>query len=213
VERSFFADGHTEGVVNIPASVVRYANAQFDNIPTFAAQVVLATGACLPEKEQLIDFGGNQLMRWTVGSEDFYLPMLEDKIVFVGDLGDLRDYHNIPIGASDQSRMSGTEIHALSTAALLSSAPYHELPRGWSIVLQIISLYLFCLLIHILPQAMDNWIIGALQILFILLLLPVCYILFLSSHLIISPTVTLIGFGLAGFAKNITDVIFKNYNQ
>lgn len=209
-ERSFFADGHIEGAVNMPANVVRYAYAQFDSMPTFAAQVVLATGASLPEKEQLIDFGGNQLMRWTVGSEDFYLPMMEDKIVFVGDFGDLRDYHNIPIGAGGQSRMSGTEIHALATAALLSAAPYHELPRGWSIVLQIISLYLFCLLIHILPQAMDNWIIGALQILFILLLLPMCYMLFISAHLILSPTFILIGFGLSGFAKNITDVIIKN---
>lgn len=209
VERSFFADGYTEGAVNMPANVVRYADITFDDKPTFAAQVALAAGSAPPEQEQLIDFGGSQLMRWTVNLEDFYLPMIQNKIVFVGDLGDLRDFQNIPVGASGQSRMSGTEIHALSTAALMSPNPYHELPRAWSLVPQVLLIYLFCLLLHVLPQTMDNWVSGLLQIVFILILIPVCYLFFLSAHIILSPTLALVTFGLAGFAKNITDAIIK----
>lgn len=209
IERSFFADGYREGTVNLSASVVRYAELRFDTLPTFAAQVVSIVANRPVGESALIDFGGVNLMRWTPGVEDFYLPALEDKIVFVGDLGDLRDYHNIPVGAGGQSRMAGTEVHALATAALLAENPYHTLPRWLGICLQIILIFLFCWLLYLLPQAMDNWVHGALQIAFMLLMLPVCYLLFVGLHIVCSPTLAIIGFGLAALAKNITDAIIK----
>lgn len=211
LERSFFADGYSEGTVNLPASIVRYAEPRFDTLPTFAAQVAaLSTTNCqLPTANSLIDFGGVNLLRWTPGVEDFYLPALEDKLVFVGDLGDLRDYHNIPVGAGEQSRMAGNEVHALATAALLADNPYHTLPRWLGIVLQIIIIFLFCWLLYLLPQTMDNWVHGALQIAFMLLMLPVCYLLFVGLHIVCSPSLAIVGFGLAGLAKNIIDAIVK----
>ena len=209
LERSFFADGYTEGSVNLPASVVRYAEPMFDTLPTFAAQVARLVSNRPVGERALIDFGGVNLMRWTPGAEDFYLPALADKIVFVGDLGDLRDYHNIPVGAGGQSRMSGTEVHALATAALLADNPYHTLPRWLGIVLQIIIIFLFCWMLYLLPQTMDNWVHGALQIAFMLLMLPVCYLLFVGLHIVCSPTLAIVGFGLAALAKNIIDAIIK----
>ena len=212
MERSFFADDYSEGIVNMPASVVRYAEPRFDTLPTFAAQVTALSSANRqqPTASSLIDFGGANLMQWTPGAEDFYLPALTDKLVFVGDLGDLRDYHNIPVGAGGQSRMSGTEVHALATAALLSDNSYHTLPRWLGIVLQIIIIFLFCWLLYVLPQTMDNWVSGALQLVFMLLMLPVCYLFFVGLHIVCSPTLAIVGFGLAGLAKNIVDAIVKN---
>lgn len=210
LERSFFADGYTEGSVNLPASVVRYAEPMFDTLPTFAAQAARMAGVHPSGNNTLIDFGGVNIMTWTPGVEDFYLPALADKLVFVGDLGDLRDYHNIPVGAGGQSRMAGTEVHALATAALLADNPYHALPRWLGIVLQIIIVFLFCWLLYLLPQTMDNWVHGALQIAFMLLMLPVCYLLFVGLHIVCSPTLAIVGFGLAGLAKNIVDAIVKN---
>lgn len=209
LERSFFADGYTEGSVNLPASVVRYAEPQFDTLPTFAAQAARMAGVHPSGKNTLIDFGGVNIMTWTPSVEDFYLPALADKLVFVGDLGDLRDYHNIPVGAGGQSRMAGTEVHALATAALLAENPYHTLPRWLGIVLQITIVFLFCWLLYLLPQTMDNWVHGALQIAFMLLMLPVCYLLFVGLHIVCSPTLAIVGFGLAGLAKNIVDAIIK----
>ena len=221
MERSFFVEGELfassrnrlQGVVNLPVSVVRTAESTFtfgDTVlPTLSAQVALLCGHN-SKGGTLIDFGGRNILVWTVGAEDFYMSGLEDKIVFVGDMGDLRDFHNIPVGNGGQSRVSGTEIQALSAAALLSPNPYRNLSKGLAIVLQVVLLYLFCWLLHWLPQTMDNWICGALQILFMVLLLPLCYILFVSAHLIISPTLAIIGFGLAGLAKNITDAIIKD---
>lgn len=209
MERSFFADGYIEGAVNIPTSVVRYAEPLFDTLPTFAAQVAsLSSERFTLSDKRLIDFGAH-LMTWTAGAEDFYLSALEDKMVFVGDLGDLRDYHNIPVGASGQSRIPGTEVHALATAALLADNPYRSLPQWLGIVLQIILIFLFCWLLYLLPQTMDNWVHGALQIAFMLLMLPVCYVLFVGLHIVCSPTLAIVGFGLAALAKNITDAIIK----
>lgn len=209
-ERSFFADGYPEGLVNIPASVVRYAETTIDTLPTFAAQVAtISTDHLTHNAKHLIDFGGVNIMTWTPMVEDLHLPALQDKIVFIGDMGDLRDWHNIPIGASGESRMSGTEIQVLATAALLSPNPYYTLPRWLSIALQIILLFLFCWLLYLLPQTMDNWIQRALQIVFMILMLPVCYLLFVGLHIVSSPTLAIIGFGLAGFAKNIIDAISK----
>lgn len=212
LERSFFADGYTEGAVNMPASVVRYAEPLFDTLPTFAAQVAtLATEHCTLNTAHLIDFGGAHQMTWTPGTEDFYLPALEGKLVFVGDLGDLRDYHNIPIGTGGQSRMSGTEVHALATAALLDNTAYREAKSGWSLLGQCVMLYLFILLLYIIPKDALGGLTGKiLQVLFILIALPVCYILFLSCHLIISPTILIIGFGLSGLAMSIVNAIIKD---
>lgn len=212
LERSFFADSlpsPAQGLVNVPASVVRYAEPLFDSLPTFAAQVARLVSNRPVGERALIDFGGVHLMRWTPGVEDFYLPALKDKLVFVGDLGDLREYHNIPVGAGGQSRMAGTEVHALATAALLADNPYHTLPRWLGICLQIILIFLFCWLLYLLPQTMDNWVHGALQIAFMLLMLPVCYLLFVGLHIVCSPTLAIVGFGLAALAKNITDAIIK----
>ena len=210
MERSFFAEGYTEGMVNLPASVVRYAETTFDSLPTFAAQVAKMAMPTLNYQlsvPRLIDFGGLNIMTWTPGLEDIHPSALEDRMVFIGDLGDLRDHHNIPVGTGGQSRLSGTEIHALATAALLSESPYHSLLRGVGIVLQVFLLFLFCLLLYLLPQTMDNWIQGLLQIVFMLLMIPVCYLLFVGSHIVCSPTLAFVGVGLAGFAKNIIDTI------
>lgn len=209
MERSFFADGYTEGTVNMDATVVRYAESRFESLPTFAAQVAsLFSENMSATDKRLIDFDAH-LMTWTAGVEDFHLPALEDKIVFVGDMGDLRDNHNIPVGAGGQSRLSGTEVHALATAALMADSPYHSLPRWLGIILQIIIIFLFCWLLYVLPQTMDNWVNGALQIAFMLLMLPVCYLLFVGLHIVCSPTLAIVGFGLAALAKNIIDAIVK----
>lgn len=214
VEDEFFASSRNclQGVVNLPVSVVRIAESTFTfgdtMLPTLAAQVASLCGHN-SKGSTMIDFGGRNMLVWTVGVEEFYLPALENKIVFVGDMGDLRDFHNIPVGNGGQSRLSGTEIQALSAAALLSPNPYRNLPKGWGVVLQVALLYFFCWLLHLLPQTMDNWVHGALQIAFMLLMLPVCYLLFVGLHIVCSPTLAIVGFGLAALAKNITDAIIK----
>ena len=52
---------------------------------------------------------------------------------------------------------------------------------------------------------MDNWVQFLLQIAFIAIIVIFCYILFRTCYIICSPTIAIIGFGLVGFAKNITD--------
>ena len=141
---------------------------------------------------------------------------MKDKIVFIGDINDLRDWHDIPIGTTGRSRMSGVELHALSTYTLLSPYHYHFLPKFLSIFIQIILIYFFCLILHKWrPQTtMDNWIQLLLQIAFIAIIVIFCYILFRTCYLICSPSIAIIGFGLVGFAKNITDTfIGKKQND
>ena len=223
MERSFFADGYTEGVVNFSTGLVRtiHTTETIDQVsyPTFAAQVVKQIGELPAEKERMIHFGGIDFMTWNINKDDFSdfsLDFMKDKIVFIGDINDLRDWHDIPIGTTGRSRMSGVELHALSTYTLLSPYHYHFLPKFLSIFIQIILIYFFCLVLHIWrPQTtMDNWIQLLLQIAFIAIIVIFCYILFRTCYLICSPSIAIIGFGLVGFAKNITDTfIGKKQND
>ncbi len=213
IERSFFAEGNTEGVANFSTALVRTVctTETFgqETFPTFAAQVVKKVGVFPTEKERIIHFGGIDFMVWTP-KESFNLDYLEDKIVIVGDTSDLRDWHDIPIGTTGRSRMSGVELHALSVITLMSDNIYHSFPKFWSIVIQIAILYLFSLIFCCVSEKWknwDNWIQGALQILLISMILPFCYVLFLIFNLICSPSLTIVGFGLVGFAKDITDAI------
>ena len=211
MERSFFADGYTEGVVNFSTGLVRtiHTTETFDQVsyPTFAAQVVRQIGELPAEKERMIQFGGINFMTWNANEEDFTLDFLKDKIVFIGDINDIRDWHDIPIGTTGRSRMSGVELHALSTYTLLSPYHYHFFPKFVSIFIQIILIYFFCFCLHLWwPQTtMDNWVQFLLQIAFIAIIVIFCYILFRTCYIICSPTIAIIGFGLVGFAKNITD--------
>ncbi|MDY6372566.1 MAG: CHASE2 domain-containing protein [Bacteroidales bacterium] len=223
IEQSFMVDNQhvttnphtpqpTQGFVNLPVSVVRTAPTTVEvgdtAMPSFAAQVaLLASGNAKLPTDPLIDFGGTQLQTWTVVEEGFSLEALRGRIVFVGDMGDLRDHHTVAAGSGGRTRLSGSEVHARATAALLSPMPYRNLPRGWSIAIQILLIYLFCWLLFALPQTMDNWVHGALQLLFIVALLPVCYVLFVWLKVVCAPTLALVGFGLAALAKNIVDVI------
>ena len=155
----------------------------------------------------MIQFGGINFMTWNANEEDFTLDFLKDKIVFIGDINDIRDWHDIPIGTTGRSRMSGVELHALSTYTLLSPYHYHFFPKFVSIFIQIILIYFFCFCLHLWwPQTtMDNWVQFLLQIAFIAIIVIFCYILFRTCYIICSPTIAIIGFGLVGFAKNITD--------
>jgi hypothetical protein len=210
MERSFFADGHTEGVVNYSTSLVRtidtaevFGQKMF---PTFAAQVVKQVGELPAEKERMIQFGGIDFMTWTP-KEEFELDFLNNKIVIIGDTGDFRDWHDIPIGTTGRSRMSGVELHALSILTLLSPYHYRNFPVFWSKIIQIIIIYLFCFCLHKLwpKTTLDNWKQGLFQIAFIVVLMMVCYLLFRAFYLVCSPALAIVGLGLAGFAKNLTD--------
>lgn len=211
MERSFFADGHTEGVVNFSSDLVRNISTAETlgekSYPTFAAQVVKKVGVLPAEKERLIHFGGVDFMVWTPGKEDFKLDFLKNQIVIIGDTGDLRDWHDIPIGATGRSRMSGVELHAMSTVTLLSPYHYHSLPKFWSIFIQIVVIYLFCFILHKWrpDTTMDNWKQLLVQLAFIVVMMLLCYLFFLVFKLVGSPSLAIVGFGLAGFAKNITD--------
>lgn len=214
MERSFFADGHTEGVVNFSTSLVRtidtagvYGQKTF---PTFAAQIVKQVGNLPAEKERMIQFGGIDFMIWTPKGK-FDLDFLNNKIVIIGDTGDFRDWHDIPIGTTGRSRMSGVELHALSTLTLLSPYHYRNFPVFWSKIIQIIIIYLFCFCLHKWwPETtMENLKQGIIQIAFIVVLMMICYLLFRAFHLVCSPALAIVGFGLAGFAKDFTDCIYK----
>lgn len=216
MERSFFADGHTEGVVNYSTGLVRTIGTTEafgqKTFPTFAAQIVKQVGDLPAEKERMIQFGGIDFMIWTP-KEEFDLDFLNNKIVIIGDTGDFRDWHDIPIGTTGRSRMSGVELHALSTLTLLSPYHYREFSVFWSKIIQVIIIYLFCFCLHKWrPEAtLDNWKQVIIQIAFILVLMMVCYLLFRAFYLVCSPALAIVGLGLAGFAKNLTDFICKKY--
>ncbi|MBQ9639603.1 MAG: CHASE2 domain-containing protein [Bacteroidales bacterium] len=218
MERSFFVDSlfradstRVEGAANMRLGVVRdYETFSPEaGMPTFAAEVVRSAGGKLPSADdvRLIDFGGCSVLTWCVG-EEFDMNALSGRIVLMGDMQDLRDWHSVPATVGGESRMPGLSIHAAIVGALMRQEGFARMPQALSVWLQVCLLLAFCFFLFALPQTLDNWVSGALQLLFMLAMLPACYALFVALHVVCNPTLAIVGFGLAGLAKNVVDVLW-----
>lgn len=216
VERSFFADeiGALEGDVGLDLGLVRSfapsINIGGNEYPTFIAQVAKQGGLKDTFKPQLINYSPVKticLGQEDLPAEDFF----KDQIVILGDKGDLRDYHDVPVLIDGQARTSGLNIIAQSLFTLAPHNGFMNCPDWMALIIGIILTYLFCTFIASPMFRIERfnglW-ISIWQVIVLIVLMALTFFLFWAFHINVSLTYWLIGVGLSELATELYYFIF-----
>lgn len=215
-ERSFFADSLpnvVEGEAWLPGTVVRTFSPVIEEsgLPSLAYRVAEALGLNIPAttEQQRICYLPVSAFTFTPARERINMEFLKDKVIFVGDAQDLRDFHNVPLLANAHGRMSGMMIHVASLLTMASDTPMHYMPKWVNWLLELLLLWLLCLLFCVWPYGLDNWYQAAVSLILSIIVMAFGACVFAAGRCIISMLIFLLGCPLAGFAKDVVDKIMS----
>lgn len=211
IERSFFSDDITckEGDVNFNLGIVRSFSdsVSFDgnSSPSFVSLIAEEAGLKVPSGEQLINYSPIDII--TVKPESLASPeILKGQIVLLGDCGDLRDFHDIPVLIDGIPYAAGVNIIAQCIYTLQPNKRYYTCPEWLAILIGFMLTYLFCTFISAPLYRNDKykglW-ISIWQWAVLILLLFITFFLFRVAHVYFPLTYWLTGVGLSGMGTEI----------
>lgn len=213
-ERSFFVDSlpnAVEGEAWLPGSVVRTFSPIIEESgrPSLAYQVAeaLELNVTATTEEQSICYLPVSVFTWTPSKESLNMEYLKDKVVMIGDVQDLRDFHNVPLLTQTNGRMAGVMIHLASVLTMAAERPIHHMPKWLNVLIELVLLWLLCLLFCSWTHGLDNWYQAITAFVMSALLMGVGACIFVNGHCIVSMLIFLVGCPLAGFAKDVADKV------
>lgn len=216
IERSFFSDDIPcrEGDVNFKLGIVRSFSTTAgidEDSPSFISLIAEEAGLQIPSGEQLINYSPIDVV--TVKPDSLAsTDILKGQIVLLGDCGDLRDFHDIPVLIDGMPYTAGVNIIAQCVYTLQPHKRYYLCPIWLAILVGFVLTYLFCTFVSS-PLSRNEknkglWITVSRWVVLILLLLITLF-LFRVVHVYFPLTYWLLGVGLSGTATALFD-FFKS---
>lgn len=204
-EHSFFAEFVSEGNVSLPYDIVRSYSSDKGS---FVGEILRSFGRedLLEESTRLIDF--SEVKTWKYGKDD-PIPAAEvqDCIVLVGDTGDLRDYHRVPVKVNGKLRLSGVELYAQQLYTSLQGKRYSEVPVWINTAICLLLIWLFCALficrIFDADMSFNGLRCLLAQIFAIMVFFAIGFAMFFGLGIYFPPVMFLVGAGLAGLAAEL----------
>jgi len=138
--------------------------------------------------------------------DDYYPEDVKGKVVIIGDLVDLRDYHNVPVEIDSSNRISGTVIHAYALSTITKNRLISQMSDAFGFVIGLIFTFLFCMLccqVSEKYEKISGLVMNVYQICLLLLLAFVGAMSFLKLNYNINMIYTMLGIGLAGFSTDL----------
>jgi len=134
-------------------------------------------------------------------------PLLENKLVLVGDINDTSDFFATPLSA----QTAGVEVHANILATILSSSWPIVMPRFWAWVLAFLGILILLPLLRWVKK--NEWLsifLPLFQAILIVLFVFLCYWIFIHFNFYINSTYLLLGIGFMEVAEAL---YLKLYNS
>ena len=216
VERSFFADELCclEGDVSFDLGKVRSFSPGGD-YPSMVALIAKEGGITDAFNPQLVNY--TPVNTICLSAEALNDPsLLKDQIVILGDKGDYRDFHDIPVIIDGQPRTPGVNIIAQCLYTLRPGNGFKDSPQWLDLLLGLVLTFLFCTFVSspLFRVGLFNgfW-ISLFQILAMIVMLVVHFALFWGLHLNVSLTYWFIGVGFSGLATELFYFIFRRNNE
>lgn len=209
-ERSFFANevACKEGDVSFNPGMVRsfYKSLDVDGklIPSFVSLIATEAGIMSSSGESLINY--SPIKTITLGPNAINEDLIKDQIIILGDAGDLRDFHSIPVLIDGLPRASGVIIIAQCLYTLQPHNSFYTCPEWLSLIIGLILTYLFCSFIAapmFRKEKFNGLWISIWQIVVLFFLLILTYILFWGFHFNMSLTYWVVGVGLSELATEL----------
>ena len=195
-QRSFFADGsQLEALSNLSSFIIRdwksFDIIDGDTIPTLAAVIAQKMGADIPKNNcgGLIDYSICDTNYLEIDkTTSFNWGMLENEVVIVGDLKDLRDTRNVPFAYHPSMRTSGVMVHKQIVQTIIAQNWIRPISAVWNWIIIFIILWIFVFTDSVIPttihqsKAIQNTLINLIKTFTLLLLIFIAYIVFWKAH-------------------------------
>ena len=207
IYKSYFcSDNANCGLTNIEQGVVRHFRYTFEigrqRLRSFAFETARTAGCGVQETngDEYIRFPSVEFRciypDMLVNNPDVCRDIIKDKIVLVGDMDDVHDMHQTPIGT-----MSGLSIHAATIETMVGGYAVREIPRwvGWIIAI------LSCVILVLLNMFLSKSDLTTGKLLFRMVQIAVLYLFFLigcmlfarhSIYVDFAPALSMIAIGL-----------------
>ena len=228
VEQSFYSDVCYNASVNIEDGIVRHffpdsvtvcGSKDTLTLPSFVGEI-LRLGYPLAYKnltergndEELINYKKMQVdvydMRKILDMELFLDSFdINDRVILVGDIDDLRDYHTIATELYGMRRINGTLIHAYSIAtATKENRLITNMSDFWAIVcglLITLAFNYFCCWAYEAYEKTNGMIINFTQLGFLFGMMMLGGLTFINFRYNLNYTYAMIGVGLGGFSSEL----------
>ena len=138
--------------------------------------------------------------------DEFYGEDVDGKVVLIGDLEDLRDFHSVPVDIDGSNRISGTIIHAYALSTITKNRMINLMSDAFGLVIGLLVSFLFCVLCCQVSEKYDKisgLVMNVYQVILLLLMAFVGGIVFLKLNYNINLIYAMLGIGLAGFSTDL----------
>jgi CHASE2 domain-containing sensor protein len=217
VERSFFAPypNDKEGLINENSCFCPYQIFNGDTLRSIEYVVAGINGR--PNPNRLVNYFDREFETFTI-RDSIAAGDIGGKIVIIGDLGDRRDFHDMPFRISGQWRVAGTTLLAFRLSSVLNDRWLIRLPDYVSGLIALVLTFVFacchCLLgKKIKTESIRNLIQLAVWAKMVIELLLSGYLLFAGCGKIVSPVYAGIALSLTGLAADLLDAVRLAYNR
>lgn len=218
VESSFYSDVCYNASVNIEEGIVRHFSPDSVTVgnltlPSFVGEI-LRLG--YPDTYQMLKERGNdeELINYKKMSIDVYgindfldTADIKDRILLVGDIDDLRDYHTIATELYGVRRINGTLIHAYSIAtATKADRLITNMSTGWALFWGLVitlAFNYFCCWAYEAYEKTNGMIINFTQLGFLFMMMMLGGLFFINFRYNLNYTYAMIGVGLGGFSSEL----------
>ncbi len=224
VEQSFYHDVCYNASVNIEDGIVRHFSPDSVTVggltlPSFVGEIIRLG---YPDKYKMLQDRGNEeeLINYKkmqvdvfdmrkILDMDLFLDSFDvhDRIILVGDMDDLRDYHTIATELYGMRRINGTLIHAYS---ITTATDEHRLITNmsdewaliWGLIITLAFNY-FCCWAYEAYEKTNGMIINFTQLGFLLGMMLLGGLTFINFRYNLNYTYAMIGVGLGGFSSEL----------
>lgn len=211
LEHSFFTEPENlnYGLVNAN-NISGYESSYPINGTQLPAFTSVLTGIDGVKKNKAVNFCNRQFEIIHI-SEEILPADIEQKIVLVGDLKDLRDMHDSGFPVNGSQRIAGNIINAFTISSLIHNNWITKAPIWLSLVIGIIATYLSTVLFFWLKQ---RFLLGSLaerliQITEFIIVTFLGYLLFTLFSFSVNIIFSLIGVALMGLSMDILEFAGK----
>jgi CHASE2 domain-containing sensor protein len=205
-----------EACINIEDGMVRHFSLSVESagteLPTFTGEILKKA---YPESYRLMKDRNNkkELINYkTIYFDNLHIydyfdeVDIQDKVVLIGDLKDLKDYHSVPVAVDGHRRVSGTIIHGYALSTVTKNRLINQMGTGSGLVTAFIITFIFCVVccwIFNTRKRLSSFIMNVAQLTLIIILFFIGGIIFIKFRYNINLLFVMLGIGLAGFCTDL----------
>lgn len=217
IERSFYSENGNikEGLVNRTSYKNVYEIFNCDTYYYMPFAVMGEKGENDPLR--LVNYRDKEFYHITI-NDSITHDDVEGRIVIVGDLGDLRDTHDMPFNIDGKQRIAGTMLMAHTMSTIINNSWIIKLNTLWGMIIAVVFTFFFSLFCYWMRTAQNKtgkakidprWesvLESFLRIAFVIILLLGGYSLFARCNIILNLVYTMLSIALTGIAINIVEL-------